>query len=140
MGQSRAEIRGEVSVTPYRGESLGQEVGERPQGEVGIHQEAQEVGECLHRHAVRRPGAVVVHLGDASTAVPAVMGPERFGGIAFLAPAESRRTSSGLVRGRRRRRRRRGEYIATRIDSDGFVVSPPETKNENVECGGLFGC
>jgi len=67
-------------------EANEEEVLEEGEAEGGVEEEAQEVGESGVADAVVGPGAVVVHFGDASFTLLAMMRSRRLRGIALPTP------------------------------------------------------
>lgn len=125
-----------MAVAPKDAESGDDEVEEGPEGEVGVDEETKEVGKGLERDAVTRPRAVVIHLGDAASAVPAVVCPGRLGLAAFFAPAG---VADGGEEGGGGGRGGGGNDVLACGDSASSVVGVPEAEEEGVEEDGLAG-
>lgn len=106
---------------PQGVEALPEEVAQRPQRHVGVDEKAQKVRKRRHGHAVGRPGAVVVHLGDASLAVPAVVRPWRLRRLALFTPPPIRIEHLFL------------KDEPSGIDGDGAKVAEPQAQQQRVE-------
>lgn len=102
-------------------EALPEEVAQRPQRHVCVYEEAQEVRKGRHGDAVLGPGTVVVHLGDASLAVAAVVRPGGFRRLTLFAPPAF--CFDDLV----------GEDVAARVDRHGAEVRNPQAQQQDVE-------
>lgn len=81
--------------------------------------------ECRHGDAVLGPGTVVVHLGDASLAVTAVVRPGGLRRLALFAPPAF--CLDYLV----------GEDVAAGVNRHGAEVRDPEAYQQDVECPAL---
>lgn len=108
-------------MLPKDGKAQPQQVGKGPEGEIREDEESKEMGKCGHGNAVAGPRAVVIHLGDAASAVSTVVGARGLRGRALVAPATVGLEDATV------------EDIAAWVDSDCAVVSEPEESEEKVE-------
>jgi hypothetical protein len=78
-----------MSILPDHHSTKVQKILEINDGNICIAHKAQEMRISDMRDAIDGPGAVVIHLDDASIADLAVMCPRRLEGLAFATPSLS---------------------------------------------------